>query len=120
MSFNNIVVQSPTKNSNRVSSMFHPGKSRSRVHLSSLALLLEDVGQAAASAVLTVVVPGHEDTGAAGLGGALTTKTGDLAVVVDLVELENSQLDLSLLVLDLLGGGVSLLLTLLTTSQKIN
>jgi len=90
------------------------------VHLSSLALLLEDVGQTAASAVLTVVVPGHEDTGAAGRGGALTTETGDLAVTIDLVELEDGQLDLSLLVLDLLGGGVGLLLTLLASSQKIN
>ena len=90
------------------------------MHLSSLALLLEDVGQTAASAVLTVVVPGHEDTGAAGRGGALTTETGDLAVTIDLVELEDGQLDLSLLVLDLLGGGVGLLLTLLASSQKIN
>jgi len=88
--------------------------------LGSLAFLLEDVGQSAASAVLTVVMPGHEDTGTAGLGGALTTETGDLAVSVNLVELENSQLDLSLLVLDLLGGGVGLLLALLTTSQEVD
>ena len=66
------------------------------------------------------MVPGHEDTGTAGLGGALTTETGNLAVTIDLVEFENSQLDLSLLVLDLLGGGVGLLLALLTTSQKVD
>ena len=90
------------------------------MHLSSLALLLEDVGQTAASAVLTIVVPGHEDTGAAGGGRTLTTETGDLAVAVDLVELEDSQLDLSLLVLDLLRGGVGLLLALLASSQKVD
>jgi hypothetical protein len=90
------------------------------VHLSSLALLLEDIGQTATSAVLTIVVPGHEDTGSAGLGGALTAETGDLAVTIDLVELEDGQLDLSLLVLDLLGGGVGLLLALLASSQKVD
>ena len=88
------------------------------MHLSSLALLLEDVGQTAATAVLTVVVPSHEDTSTAGLGGALTTETGDLAVTIDLVKLENRQFDLSLLVLDLLGGGVGLLLALLTTTEQ--
>ena len=66
------------------------------------------------------MVPGHEDTSTAGLRGALTTKTSDLAVTINLVKLENGQFDLSLLVLNLLGGSVSLFFTLLGTSQKVN
>lgn len=66
------------------------------------------------------MVPGHEDTSAAGLGRALTTETSDLAGTIDLVELENGQFDLLLLMLDLLGGGIGLLFALLGTSQKVN
>jgi hypothetical protein len=69
----------------------------------------------ALAAVLTVGVGGHEDTGAAGAALALTTKASDLAIAVNLVELEGSHLDLLALVLDLLGGGVVLLLALLAT-----
>ena len=49
---------------------------------------------------------GHEDAGAALLAWALAAETVDLAVVVDLVVLEDGQLDLLMLVLLLLGGGV--------------
>lgn len=65
-------------------------------------------------------MPGHEDTSTAGLSGALTAETGNLAVAVNLVELENSQFDLLLLVLDLLGGSVSLLFALLGASQEVD
>merc|ERR1712230_151881 len=80
---------------------------------------LVDVGEAAATAGLAVLVGGHEDTGAAGLGGALATETLDLAVRVDAVVLEDCHLDRLALVLDLLRGGVRLLLALLghTTAQ---
>ena len=61
---------------------------------------------------------GHKDTGTAGLSRALHTQTVDLAVVVNLVELEDGELDLPVLMLDLLGGGVILLLTLLTTTSQ--
>ena len=90
-----------------------------RVEDLSFLTLLEDVGQTALSAVLTVMVPSHEDTSTAGSAGAFTTKTGDLARLVDLVVLEDGQLDLLLLVLDLLGGSVGLLLALLTTTEKL-
>lgn len=93
-------------------------KADPNTHRLSLATLLEDVSQTAATAVLTVVVHGHEDTSTASLVGALTTETGDLSVVVDLVVLEDRQLDLLPLVLDLLGGGVGLLLALLTTTTE--
>jgi len=79
---------------------------------------LESVGQPALAAVLTVLVEGHEDTGTALSGGALTTETLDLAVRVDLVVLQDSHLDLLPLVLDLLGSVVSLLLPLLCTSTE--
>jgi hypothetical protein len=89
-----------------------------RVEDLSFLTLLEDVGQTALSAVLTVVMPSHEDTSTALGVGALTTETGDLARLVNLVVLENGQFDLLLLVLDLLGGGVGLLLALLTTTEQ--
>jgi hypothetical protein len=84
----------------------------------SILTLLEDVGQTALSAVLTVMMPSHEDTSTALGVGAFTTKTSDLARLVNLVVLKNSQFDLLLLVLDLLGGGVGLLLALLTTTEQ--
>jgi hypothetical protein len=53
------------------------------------------------------------------LGWALSPQALDLAVTIDLVVLEHSQLGLLALVLDLLGSGVNLLLALLghTTTQ---
>merc|ERR550525_1522147 len=75
--------------------------------------LVEDVGEPALPAVLTVEHGGHEDAGAALFSRALAPQTVDLAVVVDLVVLQHGELDLPLLVLDLLGGGVVLLLPLL-------
>ena len=50
--------------------------------------------------------------------GALAAQTLDLAIAVNLVVLKNSQLGLLVLVLDLLGGGVDLLLALLTTTTQ--
>lgn len=54
-----------------------------------------------------------------GLVGALPAQALDLAITVDLVVLEHSQLGLLALVLDLLRGGVDLLLALLghTTTE---
>ena len=81
-------------------------------------VLLEDVGETTLAAVLAVLVIGHEDTGSAGLGRALAPEAGDLAVLVDLVVLEDGEFNLLALVLDLLGGGVGLLLLLLGTTTK--
>jgi hypothetical protein len=53
-----------------------------------------------------------------GLGRALAAEALDLAITVDLVVLEHSQLGLLALVLDLLGGGVHLLLSLLGTTTQ--
>jgi hypothetical protein len=52
------------------------------------------------------------------LAGALAPQTLDLAVAVDLVVLKHSKLVLLALVLDLLGGGVDLLLPLLATTTE--
>jgi len=61
-------------------------------------------------------VVGHE---AARAGDrAFLSQTSDLAVVVNLVVLKNSELLLLVLMLVLLGGGVDLLLSLLTTTSK--
>jgi hypothetical protein len=72
----------------------------------------------ATSAVLAVVHGSHEDTGTALGLRALTPETLDLAVAVDLVVLQDSELGLLALVLDLLGGGVDLLLALLASSTQ--
>jgi hypothetical protein len=79
---------------------------------------LESVGEATLAAVLTILMHGHEDTSAALSRGALTAQTLDPAVGIDLVVLQDGHLDLLTLVLDLLGGVVGLLLTLLGTSTK--
>jgi hypothetical protein len=50
--------------------------------------------------------------------GAFTAQTLDLAISIDLVVLEDSELGLLALVLDLLGGGVDLLLALLATTTQ--
>merc|ERR1719513_95438 len=94
------------------------GISFSNQHLLVLGLV-EHVGKTALAAVLAIEVGGHEDSGTTLLGWALTAQTVDLAVVVHLVVLEDGELDLPVLVLDLLGGGVVLLLPLLGTSKKI-
>ena len=53
-----------------------------------------------------------------GLVGALAAKTLDLAIGVDLVVLEDGEFGLFALVLDLLGGGVDLLFSLLATTTE--
>jgi len=80
--------------------------------------LVEDVGQVAATAVLAVVHGSHEDTSATLGLGALAAETLNLAIAVDLVVLEDSELGLLALVLNLLGGGVDLLLALLTATAE--
>ena len=80
--------------------------------------LVEDIGETTLSAVLTVVVGGHEDAGPALLGRTLASQTVDLPVVVDLVVLQHGKFHLPVLVLDLLGGGVVLLLPLLGASPQ--
>merc|ERR1719350_1620444 len=80
--------------------------------------LVKHVGEAALAAVLAVEVRGHEDPGATLLGRAFAPQAVDLAVVVHLVVLEDSQLNLAVLVLDLLGSSVILLLPLLGASPQ--
>lgn len=53
-----------------------------------------------------------------GVGRALAAKTLNLSVAINLVVLEDSELGLLALVLDLLGGGVDLLLALLSTTTE--
>ena len=46
--------------------------------------LVEDIGEMASAAVLTVKMSRHEDTSPAILVGALTSQASDLAVLIDL------------------------------------
>jgi hypothetical protein len=84
----------------------------------SFILPVKHVGKVAFTTILSVVHRSHEDTSSTLLGRALAAKTLDLAVTVDLVVLEHGQLGLLALVLDLLGGGVDLLLALLGTTTQ--
>lgn len=70
----------------------------------------------ALTTVLSVTHVGHEDTSTTGV--ALSSQSLDLSIVINLVVVQDSQLDLSVLVLDLLWGGVVLLLLLLTTTSQ--
>jgi hypothetical protein len=72
----------------------------------------------ALAAVLSVVHRRHEDTGATFRCWALPPQTLNLAVAVDLVILEHRQFGLLALMLDLLRGGVNLLLSLLSTTTE--
>ena len=85
---------------------------------SILKYLVSLQGQVTLTAVLSVLHVGHEDTGTAGGGRTFSLESFDLAFTVDLVVGQHSQLVLSVLVLDLLGGGVDLLLSLLTTTSQ--
>ena len=79
-------------------------------------LVLLDVGQAALAARLTVGVDCHEDASTALGVGALHTGVGDLGLItiaLDLVELEDTHLDVLVAVNGLLGLGEDLLLLLL-------
>ena len=79
---------------------------------------VEHVGEATLSAVLTIEVRRHEDASTALLRRALPPQPVDLAVIVNLVVLQHSQLNLAVLVLDLLGSGVILLLALLSSTPQ--
>jgi len=81
-------------------------------------LVFEHVSHGALTAVVTIEVVRHEDTGAARLGRALASEAGNLTGVVNLVELQERKLDLLVDVLDLLRLGVGLLFTLLTTTTQ--
>jgi len=83
-----------------------------------LSSVVENVGQVATSTVLTVVHSSHENTCTAVGSRALSAKTLDLSITINLVVLEHSQLGLLALVLDLLGSAVHLLLALLATSTE--
>merc|ERR1719495_2706194 len=97
---------------------FRFGFSR-RILSSLLSLgLVEHVGESTLATVLPVEVGSHEDTGSTFLGSTLAPQTVDLAVVINLVVFEYGELDLLMLVLDLLGGGVVLLLPLLATTPE--
>ena len=91
---------------------------RSHLLVLTVLRLVEDIGKTTLPAVLTVVVGGHEDPGPALLGRTLASQTVDFPVVLNLVVLQHGHFHLLVLVLDLLGGGVVLLLPLLGASPQ--
>lgn len=72
----------------------------------------------ATTTVLTVVHGSHENTSTAFLGRAFASQALNLSIAINLVVFEDSQFGLLALVLDLLGGGVDLLLALLGTTSE--
>ena len=77
-----------------------------------------DVSQSTLSTVLSIKVSSHEDPRPTVGPRALSSQSLDLPAVINLVELEHSQLHFLFLVLDLFGGGVVLLLAFLTTTPQ--
>merc|ERR1719466_274354 len=80
--------------------------------------LVEHVSEATLAAVLTVEMGSHEDPSTTLLSWTLTSQTVNLPIVINLVILKNSQLNLAVLLLDLLGSCVILLLALLSASPE--
>ena len=85
--------------------------------ISLLLVLDEHESHMAATAVLTVaLVSSHK--GIAARSDTLPAQTSDLAVLINLVVVEDSELDTLMLVGDTLGSSVDLLLVLLTTTKQ--
>ena len=80
--------------------------------------LIKHIREMAPPAILSVMHRRHEDTRTTRLSRALSPQTLNLAITIDLVVLEHSQLRLLALMLDLLRCGVDLLLALLGTATK--
>ena len=70
----------------------------------------------ALTAVVTIMMLGHEDTGTT--SSAFLTVANNLTLIINTVVLQDSELDLGALMLNLLGGSVSLLLLLLGTTTE--
>ena len=100
--------------------LFTPSSPSFPTYLLSHRLLwiIKHIRQMAAPAILTIVHSRHEDASTARLARALPPQTLDLAIAIDLVVLEHSELGLLALMLDLLGCGVYLLLALLGSSAQ--
>jgi hypothetical protein len=81
-----------------------------------LLVLVVHVRHVALSTVHAIKVRGHEDSWAA--RWAHLTQTLNLAIIGNLVQLQDTELHLLVHVLLLLWGGVRLLLTLLSSSEK--
>ena len=81
-------------------------------------LLFNHVSQPALATVVAVLVHSHAHTSTTDVIGAILARVRHGTILVYLVELERSQLDGLVHVLDLLGLGVGLLLPLLTTTTQ--
>merc|ERR1712142_963298 len=66
----------------------------------------ENISQPTLSTVLSVVHVSHENTRTADINRAFSSQSSDFAVVINFVVFQCSKLDLDMLVLDFLWGGV--------------
>merc|ERR1712015_476857 len=80
--------------------------------------LFENISKTTFAAILTVEVRCHKDSSTTFWNGTFTAETVDFAIFLNLVITEGRQLDLCSLMLDFLGGGVVLLLALLTATSQ--
>merc|ERR1719330_2298677 len=82
--------------------------------------LLDEVGQVALAAIVSIEMHSHEDSRAAQLVRAFPTQPGDFVVRIHLVEFEHCEFDLLPLMFNFLWFGISLLLALLHPTLKIS
>nr|AFK34695.1 unknown [Lotus japonicus] len=80
--------------------------------------LLVNIGEPALPTVMAIKMVRHESPSTALRIRALLPQPLNLARVINLVELQHSELNLPMLVLDLLGLGVGLLLALLSATAE--
>jgi len=79
---------------------------------------LVNIGKPTLTTVVPIKMISHESPSTALSIRALLPQPLDFAAIINLIELEHSELDLLLLVLDLLGLGVGLLLSLLGSTPQ--
>ena len=99
--------------------MLETKKSKKPIHMSLITTSrLVNIGKSTLTTVVPIKMIGHESSSTALSIRALLPQPLDFAAIINLIELEHSELDLLLLVLDLLGLGVGLLLSLLGSTPQ--
>lgn len=80
--------------------------------------LIKDIGKVTFATVLPIVHRCHEDTSTTLCCGTLPPQTLNLSIAIHLVVFQHRQFGLLALMLDLLRGGINLLLALLGATTK--
>jgi len=82
--------------------------------------LVEDVGETTFSAVLAIKMARHEGSSTTRLIGAFSSQTSDLAILINLVVLEDGQFDFFSLVSEFLGLGVGFFFLFLPPPRSLS